>query len=109
MNRTAGGSKAALINQTLARQHFGNQNPIGQQIATGLPQSPSLPWMTIVGVVADVKHEVLEKEGHPTMYMPKSWPSMALVVRAQSNPLSLVSGLLRSEVRRLDREGGFNL
>src|SRR5262249_39966764 len=48
------GPKSVLINQTLARQYFRDQDPIGQQISLGLPQNPATPWMTIVGVVADV-------------------------------------------------------
>ena len=96
------GPKSVLINQTLARQYFRDQDPIGQQIALGLPQKLATPWMNIVGVVADVKHEAMEKESYPTIYVPQTWPSMALVVRAQGNPLSLVSAV-RSEIRRLDR------
>ncbi len=95
--------KAVLINQSLARQYFRDQYPIGQQISLGLPQSPFTPWMTIAGVVADVKHEAMEKESYPTIYVPHTWPSMALLVRAQDNPMSMVSAV-RSEVRRLDRE-----
>jgi putative ABC transport system permease protein len=92
-----------LINQTLARQYFRDQDPIGQQIALGLPQKLATPWMNIVGVVADVKHEAMEKESYPTIYIPHTWPSMTLVARSRDNPLSLVSAV-RSEVRRLDRE-----
>ena len=97
------GPKAVLINQTLAQQYFRDQYPIGHQISLGLPQSPFTPWMTIAGVVADVKHEAMEKESFPTIYVPHTWPSMALLVRAQDNPLSLVSAV-RSEIRKLDRE-----
>jgi ABC-type antimicrobial peptide transport system permease subunit len=53
-------------------------------------------------VVADIKHEATETESYPTMYVPQTYPSMAIVVRAQGAPLSLVSAV-RSEIRRLDR------
>jgi len=96
------GPKSVLINQTLARQYFRDQDPIGQQIALGLPHTLVTPWMTIVGVVADVKHEATETESYPTMYVPYTWPSMTLVARTQGNPLGLVSAV-RSEIRRLDR------
>jgi putative ABC transport system permease protein len=97
------GPKAVLINQTLARKYFRDRDPIGQQIALGLPQSPATPWMTIAGVVADVKHEATEKEVYPAIYTPQSWAAMTFVVRARDNPLSLIPAV-RSELRRLDRD-----
>jgi putative ABC transport system permease protein len=59
--------------------------------------------MTIVGVVADVKHEATEKEVYPAIYTPQSWSAMTFVVRARDNPLSLIPAV-RSELRRLDRD-----
>jgi len=97
------GPKAALINQTLARQYFRDQDPIGQRIALGLPQNLFMSWMTIVGVVADVKHEAMEKESYPTIYVPLIWPSMTIVARARDNPLGLVPAV-RDELKRLDRD-----
>jgi putative ABC transport system permease protein len=96
-------SKAVLINQTLARRYFRDQDPIGQRIALGLPQSPAMPWMTIAGVVADVKHEATEKEVYPAIYMPQSDSAMTLVVRARDNPLSLIP-TVRNELKRLDQD-----
>jgi putative ABC transport system permease protein len=96
-------SKAVLINQTLARKYFRDQDPIGQRIALGLPQSPFMPWMTIAGVVADVKHEATEKEVYPAIYMPQSDSAMTLVVRARDNPLGLIPSV-RNELKRLDRD-----
>ena len=49
--------KAVLINQKLAQRYFNDQDPIGQRISMGLPQNPWTPWMTIAGVIADVRHD----------------------------------------------------
>jgi len=96
------GPKEALINQTLARRYFHDQDPIGQRISLGLPQSPV--WlMTIVGVVADVKHEAMEKEVYPAIYMPLTWPAATLVVRARDDALNLVAAI-RGEIRSIDRD-----
>jgi len=99
-----GGPKAALINQAFARRYFSDQDPIGQRVTIEGPQNPNARWMTIVGVVADVKqHYAMEKEVYPSIYIPRVLPSMALVARARENPLSLLSAV-RAEVRKLDRD-----
>ncbi len=95
--------KAVLINQKLAQRYFNDQDPIGQRISMGLPQNPWTPWMTIAGVIADVRHHAMETEVYPAIYIPQTRPAMAIVARAASNPLNLVSAV-RDEVRRLDRE-----
>src|SRR5262249_22535540 len=97
------GPKAAMINQTMARRYFPDQDPIGQRIAMGLPQTLFTPWMTIVGVVADVTLEAMQKEPYPAIYIPQSWSGMSLVVRAKDNPLSLAPSI-RDELKRLDRD-----
>jgi putative ABC transport system permease protein len=98
------GPKAALINQSFARRYFSDQDPIGQRVTIEGSQNPNARWMTIVGVVADLKqHYAMEKEVFPSIYIPRSLRSMALVARARDNPLSLLSAV-RSEVRKLDRD-----
>jgi putative ABC transport system permease protein len=57
----------AIVNQALVRQSFPNENPIGHQLTVGL-DSPNP--MTIVGVVADVRHEDPSKRPVPEIYMP---------------------------------------
>src|SRR5262245_42411550 len=84
-----GGPKAALINQTFARRYFDGQNPIGHQVTFDVPQTTSASWITIVGVVADTRHYVRVPEVYPSIYVARSVHSMALVARAQDNPLSL--------------------
>jgi putative ABC transport system permease protein len=96
------GPKEALINQSMARRYFHDQDPIGQRISLGLPQSPV--WlMTIVGVVADFKQEAMEKEFYPAIIMPLTWPAATLVVRARDNPLNLVAAI-RGKIRSIDRD-----
>src|SRR5262245_37291950 len=99
-----GGPNAALINQSFARRYFSGQDPIGQQVTFDRPQNANAQWITIVGVVADIKqHYAMETEVYPAIYVPRALPSMTLVARARDNPLSLVSAV-RSEVKKLDRD-----
>ena len=55
-----------VINETLARRHFAGEDPIGKRILGGSDKSPV--ELTIVGVVADVKHYGLEAETQPAVY-----------------------------------------
>jgi predicted permease len=43
-----------LVNETLAKTFYKDQSPVGRRLRIGGPQSKN-PWMTIVGVVRDVK------------------------------------------------------
>lgn len=98
-----------IINQTMARQYFPNQDPIGKRIQTGDPD-PKASWETVVGVVGDVKYSGLDADPSPTLYVPyteKDWTawtrSMSVVVRTSTTPASVVSGL-RQELGRLDKD-----
>ena len=56
----------AIINQTLARDYFPNENPLGQHIGSDVSKSP----LEIVGVVDDIKEGPLETSTRPAMYIP---------------------------------------
>ena len=96
-----------VINSSFARTYFPNQSPIGQHIQLGATPAANIPWMEIVGVVADVKQS-LASESSSEMYVPfrqadQLLPvtTLSLVVRTTGDPLSL-SGSLRSVVHNLD-------
>jgi len=98
-----------IINQTMAKKYFPNQDPIGKRLQTGDPD-PKSPWETIVGVVRDVKYSGLDAAPSPTLYVPYTqagWTGwsldMSLVVRTNVDPPSIVSAL-RQELARLDRD-----
>jgi predicted permease len=57
----------AIVSESLARQTFPGQDPIGHTIMCGL-DSPT--WMTIVGVVADVRQDSPASSPGPALYMP---------------------------------------
>ena len=100
----------AIINQTMARRFFPDENPVGKRLALGGQESPGQPvtdssgrplWMEIVGVVAATKNLGLNAETVPDVYVPYwQWPmqSPALVVRTAGNP-ALIVAAIRSEVQ----------
>jgi predicted permease len=82
----------AIISESMARQSFPGQDPIGKRIQCGL-DSPN--WMTIVGVVGDVRQDSPASQPGPTLYMPlKQHPYHAneieVVMRTGVAPLSLM-------------------
>ncbi len=100
----------AIVNETLARQHFGGENPVGQRIRMGGPDSDA-PWRTIVGIVKDVQ-QWQWADVHEELYLPfeqdeqfYSRPSapfaMTLVARTQGDPASMVRAL-QQQVWALD-------
>ena len=94
-----GAPQVAIINEALARQSFGAQNPIGQWVKTGNADSDN-PKLQIVGVVADVKYEGLDAAPQPAVYTPYAqnqwWRNMYLVVRTTGAPLGYVPALRRA-------------
>jgi len=95
----------AVISESLARQSFGNGNPIGHRIQCGF-DSPN--WMTIVGVVGDVRQASPASAPGPELYMPlRQHPYTAtrvqIAVRTSVDPESLV-GSVRDAVRAASPE-----
>jgi len=95
----------AIISESLARQSFGGQDPIGHTIMCGL-ESPK--WMTVVGVVADVRQESPASSPGPTLYMPLlQYPyhgnEVQVVMRSAVSPTSLI-GPVRGKMRSLNPE-----
>jgi putative ABC transport system permease protein len=96
-----------IINQTMAKQYFGGNDPIGRRIQTGDP-TPGAPWETIVGVVGDVKYSGLDSPPGPTLYVPYNengwvlWSSqMYLVVRSNEGASEIVPAI-RSQLASMD-------
>jgi putative ABC transport system permease protein len=66
---TTTAARTVMINRTLARQLFPNQDAVGHRITLLNPEQ-SAGWRTIVGVVEDVKYRGLDEEFQPTVYTP---------------------------------------
>jgi putative ABC transport system permease protein len=99
-----------IINEAMAEDFWFGENPIGKRINLGVPGSP---WLTIIGVVKNVKHKALDAISKPEMYFLQSqnayasvlgvYPSVTLAARSQSDPL-LLSGAIKSIVQGLDKD-----
>jgi putative ABC transport system permease protein len=92
----------ALISESMAREFYRNQNPLGQQIQMANGSKPA----QIVGIVGDVRDEELESMGRPAVYEPAAqvpFGGMYFGVRTEGDPAALISGV-RATVRELDPE-----
>ncbi len=96
-----------IVSETLARQFFPNQNPIGKRIKPGIGNGykDGPPMREIVGVVADVKNSGLGADAIPETYVPLAqspMDSMSVVLRTEVEPHGLV-GAARNEVAAIDK------
>ncbi len=103
----AGAPPVVIINEKMARQYWPGADPIGQRI-TLEDQPAHIPWLTIVGVVGDVRQMGLDAPARAELYVPyRQFPAQPwftprdLAVRASGDPTPLVSAIVR-EVHSVD-------
>jgi putative ABC transport system permease protein len=95
----------AVIGDSMARRYWPGANPVGQRLKWG-SLAADTPWLTIVGVVGDVKHFGLSEDAPDEVYMPLrqlSASAFTFAVRTDSDPLMLHLAV-RAAVRDADPE-----
>jgi putative ABC transport system permease protein len=96
-------TRVLLINETMAKRHFPNIDPIGKQIEISWDGSgPD----EIVGVVGDIREGALDKEAEPAIYWShprEPYSGMALVVRT-SGDAARFGAAVAKEIRAIDPE-----
>ncbi len=101
--------KAPLVgiaNEALVRQYFPGEDPLGKRIRWA--RDPEVRWITIVGVVADIKHFGLDLPEQPGLYSPypqaapwKRW--MTIVARTQSDPAGITHAV-KEQIWKVDSQ-----
>jgi predicted permease len=91
-----------LINETLARRFFPNQDPLGQQLILGV-MDPKQNSNEIVGVVGDVRDLGLDQEVEPMFYSIFTGPVMTLLVKTGANPVQFATAV-REAIRAVAPE-----
>jgi putative ABC transport system permease protein len=97
-------SRVTIISDTLARQYFPNENPLGKRITISMKEQNDP--CEIIGVVGDVKMRGLDIAARPMVYWPHAelpYLSMTLLVRTNGSTAGIASSLER-EVRALDKD-----
>jgi len=92
-----------IINQAMAERYWPHEDAVGKRITySDTPKEKD--WMTVVGIVGDVKDQPNSPGAEPAFWwssLQQPNPNMSLVVRANTDPQLLVDAV-RKEVKRLD-------
>lgn len=97
--------KVAVINETMARHFWPNENPIGKRVKQGWPEGTT-PWREVIGVVADVKLNGVIDTTPLHVYLPLAQEGMAsvyLAVRTKQEPQA-VAASVQAAVHSLDSQ-----
>ena len=101
---------AVVVNASMARRFWADSDPIGRRIKVGGPQTDS-PWLTVIGVVGDVRQMGLDVAPEPEFFVsasqsaftnPFMWPGQ-LLVRTRVEPLTLAAAV-RHAIREVDAD-----
>jgi predicted permease len=99
--------KTVIINRAMAEQYWPGENVIGKRMSFADEPKSDKDWITVVGVVGDVKDQPNSPGTKNAFWFPvaqQAWTSdMSVVIRARSDP-RLLTDALRNEVHRLDPE-----
>jgi putative ABC transport system permease protein len=100
-------SMVVVVSEELARQAWPQTDPLGKHIRRGRANATGFGWMTVVGVVKDVKEDRSNfRINRPVWYLPYPQHSLnlpvSLLVRANSNPASLTESV-RTAVHSVDQ------
>ncbi len=90
---TVGAPGVVVINQTMALKYWPKEDPVGRRIL----EDDS--WLTVVGVVGDVRHWGLDNASAPQFFRPytqAAWPVMTVVVRTNSAPTSFTPAIKKA-------------
>jgi putative ABC transport system permease protein len=106
-NYAKGSPGRIIINDSMARRFWPDEDPIGQRVSIGISVDEDNPavW-EIIGIVGDVRHASLDIEPAPEMYVPhsqQSWPFLTLVVRTSSDAMAM-AGPVRDQVLAVDKD-----
>jgi putative ABC transport system permease protein len=95
--------RVAIINETMARQHFPNEDPIGKRI--NITNGPDT-WREIIGIVGDIKQYGVDQATSNQSYEPfaqKPFSSLNVIIRT-SGPSTALLGAIRPAVYAVDKD-----
>jgi putative ABC transport system permease protein len=97
-----GKQPVVIIDETTASKYWPTRDPLGQRVRFG--EDPTKPWMTVVGIVKDIKSDGLDIDGIPHIYVPiYQSPNRDLsIVLRTSLPAKVLEPQIRHEIQSID-------
>jgi putative ABC transport system permease protein len=95
---------AVILNRATAEKFWPNERAVGRRMKIGGFTSDA-PWLTVVGVVENVRHFALDADPLPEIFVPygqAAWPVMTLVGRTRGEPTADSMLALREVLRGVD-------
>ena len=99
-------SRAVVISESIAKRNWPGQDPLGHRLKIGIEASQT-PWMTVVGVVKDVRDSLASMAPRSLMFLAHEQMShnpvrnRQILVRTSQDPLTL-AGAIQRQIRLLD-------
>lgn len=92
----------AVIDESTARKYWASDDPLGRRVRFG--KDPTKPWTTVVGVIKDIKHDGLDIDGVPHIYVPvyQDPNKQVSVALRTSLPATLLEPQIRHEIQSID-------
>jgi putative ABC transport system permease protein len=93
-----------IVNQTFAKKFWPNGDALGKRITFDEPKKENPKWITVVGIVGDIRHFGLDIDPKPEMYVPfaqSAYSTAIYVVRSSQEPRTLVAAM-RREIQAID-------
>jgi putative ABC transport system permease protein len=95
-----------IINQALAKKYWPGEEALGKRINFDDSDPAKTKWITVVGIVGDIRHRGLDEEPKPEYYEPHAqspYRQMILAIRSAQNPRTLITAV-RREMQAFDPE-----
>jgi predicted permease len=99
-----GAVSVTIINETMARRFWPGEEALGKRFKLGPAQSDN-PWLTVVGVVGDMRRQSLERQPIAQIFrthMQRAERRMILLIRTTGEPTQLAP-VVRNEIRAIDK------
>jgi len=103
------GQPVILIDETLAQRYWPGSDAVGQRLRLGVPNNrnqnpPQNPWLTIVGIVGNIKSDGFDAASAPHIYLPvfQAPPYAAAVYLRSAVDPGTLGDAVRTEVQRVD-------
>jgi putative ABC transport system permease protein len=97
-----GKQPVVILDETTSRKYWPTRDPLGRRVRFGA--DPTKPWMTVLGIVKDIKSDGLDIDGIPHIYVPiyqSPGRDLSVVLRT-SLPAKVLEPQIRHDIQSID-------